>query len=261
MLESHPFGHLIAESMNGIVGLTPVHVVHHIAYDNGNEASMIYQLLHVEEEDDNNVCEGPFHTHSLFALQGLGRKANATELFLGSADSNCFPVPRWEELLLFTFDNFQDGTFQYSFTEADRLSVTNAIRPPFMAVALTRAIQGIQKYCLAAVEAIIHEMENEVLEEDEVVQQDMLLHMKYIPQWLFLISTVSLVDATFAGIEVDWLDCGDNTFGYMNLNLIYYAVEVQITTQSSFRTLTYISPIYYSCNCEASSATSDPSQS
>ena len=55
MLDNHPFGHLIAENMNkGVVGLTPVHVVHHIANDNGNEASLIYQLLHVEEEDKDD---------------------------------------------------------------------------------------------------------------------------------------------------------------------------------------------------------------
>ena len=240
MLESNPFlGHLIAENMNGVIGLTPVHVVHHIAYDNGNEASLIYQLLHVEEEDDNNVHEGPFHTHSLFALQqGLVRKANAVELSLGSADSNCFPVPRWEELLLFTIDNFQDGSFQYSFTEADRLSVTNGIIaiPPFMTVALVHANSRDSKVlCLAAVEAIRHVLENGV-EEDKVVQQDMLMHLKYIPQWLFLVSTVSLVDATF-GIEVEWFDRGDNTFWLhepkFNLRRGYannYAIELQDTT-------------------------------
>ena len=59
MVDTHPFGHLIAENMNGVVGLTPVHVVHHIAYDNGDEASLIYQHLHVEEEDVKNVREGP----------------------------------------------------------------------------------------------------------------------------------------------------------------------------------------------------------
>ena len=51
MLNNHPFGHLIAENMKGVVGLTPVHVVHHIAYDNGDEASLIHQLLHVEVQD------------------------------------------------------------------------------------------------------------------------------------------------------------------------------------------------------------------
>ena len=54
MSDNHRFGHLIVENMKGIVGLTPVHVVHHIAYDNGDEASFIYQVLHVEEEDEED---------------------------------------------------------------------------------------------------------------------------------------------------------------------------------------------------------------
>ena len=55
MLDNHPFGHLIAENMKGVVGLTPVHAVHHIAYDNGNEeASLIHQPLHVEVQDEED---------------------------------------------------------------------------------------------------------------------------------------------------------------------------------------------------------------
>ena len=213
MLDNHPFGHLIAENMKRVVGLTPVHVVHHIAYDNGDEASLIHKLLHVdvqdEEDEEGDINKGPFHTHRLFALQGLGRTACVIELFLGSADSNCFSVPRWKELLLFTIDNFEDGTFQYSSTEADRLCVTNGIIaiPAFMTVALTRAHSTDSKVlCMAAVGAIRHVLE----EEDEIVQQDMVMHLKYIPQWLFLVSKVSPTSNTF-GIEVDWLDRGDNT--------------------------------------------------
>ena len=107
MLESHPFGHLIAENMKHVLQMSRVYVFHHsIAYGCGNEASLIHQLLHVdaddndddddddddddsEEEDNVNVDEGPSHTHSLFALQGLGREAKAIELFV-SSDSNCF---------------------------------------------------------------------------------------------------------------------------------------------------------------------------
>ena len=147
----------------------------------------------------------------MFALQGLGREASAIELFLGSADSNCFSVPRWEEVLLFTIDNLEDGTFQYSLKEADRLCVTNGIIaiPPFMTVALMRAHSTDSKVlCMAAVEAIRHILE----EEDEIVQQDMLMHLKYIPQqWLFLVSTVSPRSNTF-GIEVDRLHRGDNSY-------------------------------------------------
>ena len=51
-----------------------------------------------------------------------------------------------------------------------------------MTVALTRGNSTNSKVlCLAAVEAIRHLLENEV-EEDKVVQQDMLMHLKYIPQ-------------------------------------------------------------------------------
>ena len=76
MLDNHPFGHLIAENMKGVlVGLTPVHVVYHIAYDNGDEASLIHQLLHVEVQDEENeedmeedeegdIKIGPFQTHT-----------------------------------------------------------------------------------------------------------------------------------------------------------------------------------------------------
>jgi hypothetical protein len=174
MLESHPFGHLIADNTKGVIGMSPVHVAHHIAYDCGNEVSLIYQLLHVEEEDDDDMVERPLHTHSLFVLQGLGREANAIELFV-SSDYNCFCVPRWdEELLLFTIDNLRDGAFQYSHTQADRLSVTNGIIaiPPFMLkLTLMRANSTDSKVlCLAAVEAIRNVLENEV-EEEEFMQQ------------------------------------------------------------------------------------------
>ena len=134
--------------------MSPVYVVHHIAYDCGDEASLNHQLvLHVdaddndddyddsEEEDDNNIDEGPLHTHSLFAFQGYGREAKAIELFV-SIDYDCFSVPRCDELLLlFTLDNLQDGTFQHCETQGDRLSVTNGIIaiPPFMTVALMPA--------------------------------------------------------------------------------------------------------------------------
>ena len=50
MLESHPFGHLIAGNMEDVIGMAHIHVVHHIAYDNGNEASLISQL-----DEDANV--------------------------------------------------------------------------------------------------------------------------------------------------------------------------------------------------------------
>jgi hypothetical protein len=149
----------------------------------------------------------------VFALQGLGRKANAIELFLGSADSNCFSVPRWEELLLFTIDNLRDDTFQYLWIEGDRLHVTNGIIAitPFMTLALTHSNSTDPRVLLtAAVEVIRHVLEHEV-EEDEVMQQDMLLYLKYIPQWLFLALRLSLIDNSF-GIAVDWLDRGDNTF-------------------------------------------------
>ena len=193
--------------------MSPVHVIHHIAYDCGDKASLIYQLLHVEEEGTDNMNERPLHTHILFALQGLGREASAIELLV-SGNYDCFSVPRWEELLLFTIDNLRDCTFQYLNTQADRLSVTNGIIaiPPFMTVALIRAnTSDSTVLCLAAVEGIKHILENEV-EEDEVVQQDMLLmYLKYISQWLFLVLTTSLVDASF-GVGVDWLDRGFNDF-------------------------------------------------
>ena len=124
----------------------------------------------------------------------MGWEASAIELFLGNADSNYF----------------EDGTFQYSFTEADRLCVTNGIIaiPPFMTVASMRAHSTDSKVlCMAAVEAITHVLK----EEDQIVQQDIIMHLKYIPQWLFLASKVSPTSNTF-GIEVDWLDCGDNTY-------------------------------------------------
>ena len=57
--------------------------------------------------------------------------------------------------------------------------------PPFMTVALMRAhLMDSKVLCVAAVEAIRHILE----EEDKIVQQDMLMHLEYIPQWLFLVS-------------------------------------------------------------------------
>ena len=186
MLESHPFGHLIADNTKGVIGMSPVHVIHHIAYDCGDDASLIYQLIHIEEEGNDNMNEHALHTHSLFALQGLGREARAIDLFV-SDDYNCYSVPRWEELLLFTIDNFRDGTYQYSCTQADRLSVTNGIIAisPFMTLALMRANSMDSKVlCLAAVVAIQHVLENEV-EQDMVVQQDMPMYLKYNPNGYF----------------------------------------------------------------------------
>ena len=104
MLERHPFGLLNADNTKGVIGMSPVYVVHHIAYDCGDEASLINQLLHVEEEDNDDMNECPLHTHSLFALQGLGWEAKAIEIFV-CGNYDFFSVPRWEELLLFTIDN------------------------------------------------------------------------------------------------------------------------------------------------------------
>jgi hypothetical protein len=110
MLAEHSFGHLIAENKKGVLQMSPVYVlVHHIAYDCGDQASLIHQLRHgdadeSDEEDNDNMDGGPLHTNRLYALQGYGREANAIEFFV-SSDYECFNVPRWEELLLFTIDN------------------------------------------------------------------------------------------------------------------------------------------------------------
>ena len=180
LLESHPFGHLIAEWENGVRGMRAIHVIHHIAYDNGDENSPI--TVHLGKLG----C-----THSLYAIQGLGTEAKAIELFTGSADSNCFNVPTWEELLLFTIENFEDGTFKYNWREADRLHVRNGIIaiPSFMTLALTRANSTDARVLLmAAVEAIRHVLENDGPEENEIQQQYRLMELQYVPQWLFLAS-------------------------------------------------------------------------
>jgi hypothetical protein len=197
--------------------MTPVHLIHHIGYDNGDEASPIYQHLIVNYMVGRTINSESNYTHiaSLFALQGLGREAKAIQLCLGSADYDCFNVPTWEELLLFTIDNFEDGTFQYNWREADRLHVTNGIIaiPPFITLALTRANSTDPSVLLmAAVEAIRHVLENDVPEEDEVMQEFRLLYLRYISQWLFLASntihddeatnTIHDDEATF-GIGVD----------------------------------------------------------
>ena len=77
-----------------------------------------------------------------------------------------------------------------------------------------------------------HVLENEV---DEVVQQDMLMSLIYIPQWLFLVSMRSLVDAS-SGIGVDWLQRDFNDFWLFDLYYIVrhgrandYAMELQRT--------------------------------
>jgi hypothetical protein len=86
LLENHPFGHLIAEWEKGVRGMRRINVIHHIAYDNGDETSPI-------AKHRGRVGR----THSLYALQGLGTEAKAIELLTGSADSNCFNVPpTWE---------------------------------------------------------------------------------------------------------------------------------------------------------------------
>ena len=183
MLENHPFGHLIAEWEKGVRGMRRSHVIHRIAYDNGDATSPITKHL-----------DSVGHTHSLYALQGLGTEAKAIELFTGSADNNCFNVPTWEELLLFTIENFDDGTFQYNWRQADRLHVLrNGIIaiPPFMTLAcLTRANSTDPRGLLmAAVEAIRLVLENDRPEEDEIQQQYRLMELEYIPQWLFLASS------------------------------------------------------------------------
>ena len=130
-------------------------------------------------------------THRLYVLQGLGMEAKAIELFTDSADNNCFNVPMWEELLLFTIENFDDGTFQYNWREADRLHVRNGIIaiPAFMTLALTRANSTNPSVLLmAAVEAIRLFLENDRPEEDEIQQRYRLMELEYIPQWLFLAS-------------------------------------------------------------------------
>ena len=64
---------------------------------------------------------------------------------------DCFSVPRWDELLLFTIDSLRYGTFQYCKSQGDRLSVTNGIKasiPPFMTIALMGAVRANQKFCV-----------------------------------------------------------------------------------------------------------------
>jgi hypothetical protein len=180
MLENYPFRHLIAELKEGVRGMRPIHVIHHIAYGNGDETSPITKLL-------GRVGR----THRLYALQGLGTEAKAIELFFRSADTNYFNVPSWEELLLFTIENFDDGTFQFNWREAERISVRNGIIaiPPFMTLALTRANSSDPRVLLmAAVEAIRLVLENNRPEEDEIQQRYRLRELEYIPQWLFLAS-------------------------------------------------------------------------
>ena len=79
MLDNHPFGHLIAENMKRVVGLTPVHVVHHIAYDNGDEASLIHKLLHVDVQDEEDMEEDE---------EGDIKKAHSTH-------TACLPYKDW----------------------------------------------------------------------------------------------------------------------------------------------------------------------
>jgi hypothetical protein len=101
-------------------------------------------------------------------------EAKAIDLFTGSADNNCFNVPTWEELLLFTIENFDDGTFQDNWREANLLHVHNGIIaiPPFMTLALTRANSTDPRVLLmAAVEAIRLVLENDRPEEDEIQQR------------------------------------------------------------------------------------------
>ena len=79
MLDNHPFGHLIAENMKGVIGLTPVHVVHHIAYDNhGDEASLIHQLLH----EDGDIKRPIPHT-PLFCPTRIGYGSKCDRAFSG----------------------------------------------------------------------------------------------------------------------------------------------------------------------------------
>jgi hypothetical protein len=130
-------------------------------------------------------------THRLYALRGLGTEAKAIELFTGSADNNYFNVPSWEELLLFTIENFDDGTFQFNWREAERLSVRNGIIaiPPFMTLALMRANSTDPRVLLmAAVDAIRLVLENFRPEEDAIQHRYRLMELEYIPQWLFLAS-------------------------------------------------------------------------
>jgi hypothetical protein len=180
LLENHPFGHLIAEWEEGVRGMRPIHVIHHIAYDNGDETSPITKHL------GKLGC-----THSLYALQGLGTEAKAIELLTGSPDSNCFSVPTWEELLDFTIESFEDGSFEYNWSNADRIHVRNGIIaiPPFMTLALTRANSTDPRVLLmAAVEAIRHVLETDGPQEDKIQQRYRLMELQYIPQWLFLAS-------------------------------------------------------------------------
>jgi hypothetical protein len=92
MLAGHSFGHLIAENTKGVLQMSPVYVVHHIAYDCGDEASLIHQRRHVdadgnddddddddsEEEDKNNTMdEGLLHTqHACLTRIWKGSKCN-----------------------------------------------------------------------------------------------------------------------------------------------------------------------------------------
>jgi Ankyrin repeats (3 copies) len=181
VLGNHPFGHLVAEWKGGIMGMKPIHVVHHIAYDNGDETSLITKHL------GRVGCTG-----YLYALQGLGTDAKVIGLYTGNDDYDCLDVPTWEELLLFTIESFDDGTFRYNKEDPQRLHICEGIiaLPPFMTLALTHANSSDPRVLLmAAVQAIRVVLENDVAEEDEIEERYRLMELEYIPQWLFLESS------------------------------------------------------------------------
>jgi hypothetical protein len=130
-------------------------------------------------------------------------------------------------LLLFTIENFDDGTFQYNWRKADRLHVRNGIIPipPLMTLALTRANSTDPRVLLmAVVEAIRHVLENDGPEEDEMQQRYRLIELEYIPQWLFLASNL-MSDEELR----EWLDlhiCVKRTFNYKTLKVILCRIRM-----------------------------------